>query len=174
MPKERISLDYSKFIEKLTELDDDEDFCLTEEQFKTLLKDIPISERKDFVKITYTGLKDKKTGKVSFQNIRILYEATRVDFLNKPMLLILFRGAATKTDRKLSLDEYLTVARLSQTIFNEKDIRNKFNECDEDGSGRISYPDVAQTLFNIRTKANENPFKEQLEFRSPHSGCCRI
>ena len=174
MPKGKSKIDYSQLIERLTELDDDADFSLTKEQFFQFVELYPISKRDGFYDTIFRGLKDKKTNTVSFQKILVLYESTRTDFMNKPMLLIMFKGVASKHDKKLDLDEYLTIARLTQTYYNEDKTKHLFDFYDINKTGRISYHDVAESLFGIRVSQKENPFKEPIEVRSPHSGCCRI
>ena len=174
MPKEKQRIDYSQFIEKLTELDDDADFSLNKDQFMQFVEIYPISKRDGFYDTVFRGLRDKKTGTVSFNNMLILYESTRLDFMNKTMLLVMFKGAASRHDKKLDLDEYLKVARLTQTYYNEDQTKHLFDYYDYNKTGRISYHDVALSLFGIRVNQKENPFKTPIEIRSPHSGCCRL
>ena len=174
MPREPAPLDYSRLIEILTALDKDNDFCLTKEEFYQLLEDHPISKRDGFNDVVYRGLKEKKTGNVGFQNIRVLYEATRINFINKPMLLIMFKGVATKHAKSLNIEQYLTIARLTQTDYLENEFKEKFDYYDPNKTGEVSYADVAISLFGIKVKTNENPYKEPIQVKSPHSACCRI
>ena len=174
MPREVATMDYSKLIEVLTALDTDQDFCLTKDQFYTLLTNHPISQRDGFNDVVYHGLRERKTGLVGFQAIRVLYEATRIDFINKPMLLIMFRGVTEKHAKVVNLTQYLTIARLTQTNYNEDIFKEKFDYYDQTKKGEVTYANVALSLFGIRVKTNENPYKEPVEIVSPHSACCRI
>lgn len=167
-------LDYSAFIEQLNDLDDDSDCKLSEEQFKTFLKFIPISNVNNFDKIVFNGLKDKKTNTIDFNSIRILYEAAFSDIKCKAMLLILFRGVSVKKDRRLSLSQYIDIARIINRDFNEEIAKSNFENLDQNKTGKVTYPQVALSLFGLRVSPKENPFKEIIEVRSPHTGCCLL
>lgn len=165
-------LDYSMFIEHLNNLDDDSDCRLDEEQFKLLLEAIPISKAPNFGRIVFKGLKDEKTNTVSFNNIRVLYEAMFSNIKCKAMLLILFRGVAKNKERKLTLNQYLEIAKI--TNFDENIAKSNFKNLDENNTGKITYPQVAMSLFGLRVNPKSNPFKEIIEVRSPHSSCLLI
>lgn len=167
-------LDYSRFIETLNRLDDDADCQLSEEQFKQLLEEYPISQKEGYIAIAYKGLRHRKTGAVSFNDIRVLYEAQITAPMSKAMLIILFRGVASHRDRRVTLAEYKTIASFSQQSYDEKAIEESFQQLDTNKTGKVTYPQVANSLFNIKVKPNENPYKEILQVVSPHTGCCLL
>ncbi|EAY03138.1 hypothetical protein TVAG_329110 [Trichomonas vaginalis G3] len=167
-------LDYSTFIEKLNDLDDDGDCRLSEKQFNSLLQEIPICKKEDFEKIAFNGLKDRKTNTIDFNHIRVLYEAAYTNFKCKAMLLILFRGTARNRDRKVNLQQYQSIAKIIQNEYNEDITKSNFENLDENKTGKVTYPQVALSLFGIHVSQKENPFKEIIEVRSPHTGCCLL
>lgn len=168
-----MGFDYSYFIYKLNSLDDDSDCALTKTQFTQLLRDMKIHPDQDFTEACYTSLKGRNK-LVTFQNIRTLYESTNSTLKNKSTLLILFRGVAASQDGYLSLDEYLRLVKLVGISIDKSRWERTFKERADQANNKISYSDVASTVFNLRVNSKEDPFKEKIEVKSPHSACCLL
>lgn len=168
-----MGFDYSYFIVKLNELDDDADCALSETQFYQLLHDMPISSKDGFAEVAYNGLKEKNK-RVPFQSIRNLYESSQTNFHNKPMLLILYRGVSVNKEMYLNKDEYLQIAYLAVENFDKDLYKQKFDDLADKDTIKIHYKDVALSAFGIRVSAKDDPFTEHIQIRSPHSACCLL
>lgn len=169
-----ICLDYSLFLERLALLDDDLDCCLTENQFAELFTVMGFHTAGNFIKIAFNGLRSKKTNTVSFHNVRILFEAAHHDIKSKAILLTLFRGVTSRRDRRLTLEEYQNIAHIITPDVSDEILSDNFNNLDTSKTGKITYPQVALSLFGIRVRQNENPYKATIEYVSPYTGCCRV
>lgn len=165
-------MDYIKLIERLNSYDTDQDYMLDLEQFGNLSKDLKITENSDLVSILYRSVAGKNG--ISFNNIRLIYEASMRGLKNHTMLTLMFCGIDHDTDKKLQYDEFYRLAKIIDEESTDDDITSRYNKLDSDKVGYVTYQQVASELFGIRVRDKENPFKAKFYYRSPELECCLL
>lgn len=166
-----VHMDYVKLIETLNTLDSDGDCALTLPEFTDLCKKMSISESKDFVQLVFTGLSNR-TDVITFNDARAVYEASFRGIKTKAMSVILFRCVDVEQKRKISIDCFKKIGNILGESDEELEI--KFNRCDKQNTGTVTYYHVAKSLFGIHVSKKENPHKLGLLPRSVETGCCVV
>ena len=171
-----IRFDYAYFLQKMIQLDTDEDCALSQQQYTILLQDLNITYKKDFDKVSFRAMRARKTHLITFENIKTIIDALLFAPMSKAMLLIIYRGIADRRkDRDfVNFEQYNLIAYYILNEYSLEDIQNKFEQCKQYDSNKISYEQVVRSLLHKKTHKDENPFNEKIEIISKHSHNCRI
>ena len=165
-------MNYILLIDRLNFYDQDQDCLLSLKEFRCILKDLNITENEKLVNILYRAVASENG--ISFNNVRLIYEASISGLKNHTMLILMFCGIDHDKDRKLQFGEYYSLAQILDQNVTEETVQTLFNRLDVNQTGMVTYPQVARSLFGIRVHAKENPYKANLYYRSPETACCLI
>lgn len=166
------TLNYALLIENMNMLDTDEDCVLSKEQLETLNTLMPISKSCNFIDLAYKSC--AVDDGVPFHNVFWLYKAWLHGMHSKPMCKLLFRGADSDKDCFVNMEEFVALYLALNPDADDISISNAYNKTNVKGDGKISYRSVAHEIFHVVVKANSNPYKGDLEIRSPFTGCCNV
>ena len=168
-------LDSSKFLDELIRIDEDQCCCFPEREYKSVIRHLRLSKYKGFANVTYRGLcKNYKEG-VSMKNIKLLIETKVLYPKSKAMLLILYRGTASEKHPNIDVDQYMMIAKYAFDDTDTKKLTAKFNKLDRNKHNKITYEQLAKSLFDININDDEDPFIGEIEAkRYEECCCCRI
>ena len=170
--KAQFIMNYIVLIDRLNFYDQDHDCMLSYNEFKAILKDLQVTENKDLVSILFNACSSQDA--ITFNNIRLIYEASFHGLKNHTMLVLMFCGIDNDKDRKLQFDEYYRLAQILDPSVTESGIKDQFDRLDSNQTGTVTYPQVARSLYGIRVRAKENPYKTNVYYRCPETGCCLL
>jgi hypothetical protein len=163
-----------EFLDLMYDLDSDRDCSLTKHEFLQFVDKFNLSPSSDYSELVYTAMSNKSHKKISFSNVRTIFEASNNGYLNSTVCRMLFKGVSE------SVRIYLTFGQFKRMIFaidpekSETVIEAIYRKNRNEKLCAIEYKNVAYALFNYRPRLNENPFHHPIKFISPYSQGCRL
>ena len=166
--------DYAVFLDKMIQLDTDEDYALDKAQYTRLLDFLNINNKKDFDLVTFNAMKEKGTNLITFQNIKIVIDTLLFSPISKTMLLIIYRGIVDEGKIYVTLDEYNLIAYFMNKEDSFENFKKNFKSIKSDKNYQIPYSEVVKSLLHKKVHRNENPFNVKIQTISQYSHGCRI
>lgn len=175
MMKRREPVDYTVFIYTLKLNDKNQDGMVNEEEFSQILKDNKIILSDEVKQIIFNGVRAEDENEISYNAVRAVFETIEFESTEKSKNYsrILFRGIDSDRDGKINKDEYLHLAKINNNELLDSEIKLDFDNA-ADGENYVTYQQAMKHIFGIRVLSYEDPYSDEIIYKSPHSTCCLL